>query len=106
MENIRSIGSATNSVKLNFTPTGSYSDATTSYDVGFNICMTLRDFINEIRMCDKEWGTIEVCGFGRIDYSYGDVRGTISEHLYDVGIEYIKANGGWSMMNYHVKLDY
>lgn len=56
MENIRSIGSATNSVKLNFTPTGSYSDATTSYDVGFNICMTLRDFIDEIRMCDKEWG--------------------------------------------------
>lgn len=90
---------------------GPYGDQTCMYDVIFKSEMTLQEFVNEVLENKSEWGNITVKdeklnNIIRIKYSYGNIENNeeITIKMEDYYIFAIKANGGWSMMNYMVVL--
>lgn len=93
-------------LKLNFTQTRrTGSDETASYDIKPNRQCTLCDFVEHVMQRTGEWGDIIVLGHRRIEYRWGKLLDdNFPDDLLNREIETITGNGGWSNMDYHIKL--
>ncbi len=87
----------------------SLGDCTCVQEVYFNKPYILKDFINDVvsKKCN-EWGHIYIdswiTGF-EIEYKSGDIlKDSIPPEMLDLEIMDISANGGYSCMDYAVKL--
>lgn len=92
-----------------------FSDATCDYEVLITKPCTLRQFVKDVISNKKEWGDIgitsgnpmDVLGNSYIEYKYGELLSTFPDELLDKQIDINvkhRANGGWSLMSYIVKL--
>jgi hypothetical protein len=97
-------------------PTGNVrGDCTAPYDVELSRECTLRELVDVI-LTRNEWGYIgkddprDVFGYPRFEYSYdhikeGSERGHFTEEDYNRIVKVVKADGGWSRMDYIVTLE-
>ena len=77
-------------------PTG--SDCTASYDVILDKPYTVGDFINAVLTTrSNEWGSFHLTYYTRMDYRDGKPM--------SMRIKEVKASGGWSAMDYYIKLE-
>lgn len=93
---------------------GYFGDCTARYDVSLDGEYTLREFVDEvITNRSGEWGRIEVperCKNDgaytilRIEYRWGKLLSKFPDNILDRKIKSIKGSGGWSAMDYSVKL--
>lgn len=94
----------------------SLSDATCDYELIFEKPCTLRQFVKDVVSNKKEWGEIgiasedpfKVFGDPYIKYKHGELLSTFPDELLDKQIDINvkhRANGGWSLMTYIVKLE-
>ena len=89
-----------------------HGDACTSYNVILDRKYTLLEFIDEIISTkSNEWGYFEIESSNpfiskehRIKYGHGLV-GSIPDNIRDSYIANVESNGGWSSMDYFIKLD-
>lgn len=90
-------------------------DCTAPYDVELSRECTLRELVDVI-LTRNEWGYIgkddprDVFGYPRFEYSYdhikeGSERGHFTEEDYNRIVKTVKADGGWSRMDYIVTLE-
>lgn len=80
-------------------------DCTAPYDVELDRPYTVREFINEILAASPhEWGEIRVVGCFSIKYRYGKIEDIIPARYADLSVSEVKASGGYSAMNYRIKL--
>lgn len=90
---------------------GSGMDVSTYYEIIFDKSYTVQEFIEAVlRVHPDEWGYF-VIDEGkyffenpRIDYKYGELELRFSEEILHKTILSAKADGGWSMMNYSLKI--
>ena len=88
---------------------GPYGDSTSTYEFTMTKQMTLKEFAEMVAADGEEWGAI------RKGSSFGDVlaeynrNGEIKYRDYADPNAILKtegtANGGWSLMDYHVEID-
>lgn len=91
------------------------SDESASYDVIFKCKMTLSEFIDAVLENTGEWGHIglefkgTIFGYPCCDYRYGELndtgKETFTEKQLNSAVKYVKANGGWTNMNYLITLE-
>lgn len=90
------------------------SDCTARYLVTLYGDYTLQEFINEVLSNKGEWGTISIAKRGCLwynypsfSYRYGEIRSrpTLPEEVYSYKIKDVRANGGWSNMDYTIQLE-
>lgn len=93
-------------LKLKFTqasPTG--GDETAMYDIKPNRQCTLGELVEHAMQRISEWGEIIVPGHGRIEYRWGKLfTDNFPDDLLNRDIETIIGVGGWSRMDYRIKL--
>lgn len=88
---------------------GPYGDCTSKYDIKINKEKPIiRDIINYVLNEKQEWGYI-IINDNRLtddfEYKYGViVKDNIPEEIKDTNIESITAIGGWSRMDYYIKI--
>lgn len=93
---------------------GPYGDSCSSYDIIFDREYTVKEFIEEVlKEKPGEWGefTIEkdlkhtyTSSLDNCEYKYGKItKGFKKTESESMRIEEVKANGGWSLMNYFIK---
>ena len=91
---------------------GPFGDSCCSYDVRIEGKCTVREFVESVlKEKPGEWGTFEIVKdikyISRVDdceYKKGEItRNFRRAENAEKEIEEIKANGGWSMMNYFIK---
>lgn len=80
---------------------GPYGDAMSTYDVTSE-ARTIRDFVLEVLTNRKnEWGCF--CIDRMYEYRYGNLLNNIPDIVLNQEIDYpIKANGGWTSMDYRI----
>lgn len=83
-------------------PTG--SDETATYDV-VEYPKNVVDFVNKVLERTTEWGSIEVEGYGYVEYRYDKLLKDIPKIWNELTINSIKASGGWSYMNYDISVE-
>lgn len=91
------------------------SDESASYDVILKHKMTLSEFIDAVLENTREWGHIGLEFKGTIfgspccDYRYGELtdegKETFTETQLNSIVKYVKADGGWTNMNYLITLE-
>lgn len=83
-------------------PTG--SDKTAAYDV-VEYPKKVNDFVQEILKRINEWGSIEVEGYGHIEYRYGKLLTDIPKLWNELTISGVEAYGGWSYITYYISVE-
>ena len=88
---------------------GPYGDCTSSYEFTMTKQMTLKEFAEMVAADGKEWGAIRKgSSFGTVLAEY-DRNGEIKYSVYADPNAILEpngtANGGWSLMDYHVNID-
>lgn len=88
---------------------GPYGDETSSYDVKVNKkFVTVNDIINYVLDKKYEWGYICINSHGLtedFEYRYGTIiKDNIPEEIKSSNINSITASGGWSRMDYYIKI--
>ena len=87
------------------------SDCTSSYIIEFEKPMTLEQFVNIVfEEKPNEWGSFNVSNQLSDDYlEYPYERGKLSHKIpvkfLDRKIKNVWANGGWSRMDYNIRLE-
>lgn len=91
------------------------SDESASYDVILKHKMTLSEFIDAILENTGEWGHIglefkgTIFGYPCCDYRYGNLteagKATFTEEQLNSTVKCVKADGGWTNMNYLITLE-
>lgn len=98
-------------IKLN-QATAIASDCTARYNVVIDDGCTVSDFISEV-LQRREWGYIGILdqlqawfefGNPQCEYRYGLLLSELPTELMDKTIESASASGGWSRMDYKLKL--
>lgn len=98
---------------LKFKETRHNDDSTTNYDVGFKKGLTTRKLVDIVlkRSPADWWGKIEITAAGCdratvIEYHNGQItrQDPLFDKVADNTIGELKAQGGYSLMNYHAKL--
>lgn len=88
-------------------------DCTCNYTVQLNGEYTVRDFIDKVLAeRSNEWGKFciftghQVFTYPKCEYRYGSiVSNELEDHIFDMSILSISANGGWSVMDYLITLN-
>ena len=96
---------------MRFTATGNTAgDGITPYKVTDYEATTVGEFINEVLECyPHDWGSVYV-GDGRFlvnshcEYNEGKLHGEFQKTTLKKKIESVKATGGWSRMDYAIKV--
>ena len=88
---------------------GPYGDETSTYNVKINKEKPIiRDIINYVLNETREWGYIVIndnMPNYDFEYRYGFiVKDNIPEEIKNTEIESITASGGWSRMDYYIKI--
>ena len=93
-----------------------YPDGMTDYVIELDKKYTVKTFIEEIIKRDqKEWGYIGIFdkkqswferGNPFIEYDRNGLKSQFSDEILNMEIKSITANGGWSRMDYKIKLKY
>lgn len=93
-------------LKLKFTQASQIAgDETALYDVEPNRQCTLGDIVDYAVKNTREWGYIYALGFGRVEYRWGKLLDdNFADDLLIREVEKLTAHGGWSNMDYRVKL--
>ena len=84
-----------------------------NYDVKLNKPHTVGEFINLVLVERKgEWGKFEIYNpdvswldYERYEYRYGILKDAISKEILEKRIISIEAHGGWTQMDYLLKLE-
>lgn len=83
------------------------SDCTAPYEVT-NFPVIVSDFVNEVLTDRKgEWGKIYIEDFftgDNYEYRYGELKNSIPPNILESKIKSISAYGGWTNMDYILKL--
>ena len=81
-------------------------DETAPYVVYDYKAITASDFVSEVlREFQNDWGYIEVNGFGRVEYRYGELLGEIPERWGHLTVVKVDASGGWSRIDYRIQVN-
>lgn len=79
---------------------------TAVYEVDLDKKYTVKEFVDTVLSRGNEWGYVfiinprqKVC-----DYSYGRLVGCVDESFFDKIIDYVESDGGWSRMDYYIKI--
>lgn len=91
---------------------GPFSDGTSVYSVVMNKEMTVSDLIDYAISQNDEWGFISIIGDNghfkpicRLEYRRGKiVSDTIPDETKGAKIKDIEASGGWSSMDYDIRI--
>ena len=87
---------------------GPYGDESCTYDIKLLRNITLKEFVNIVVSDTKEWGYICLGSFlskKRIEYRWGEIlSNTLPSESLNKEIESVTSNGGWSRMDYYIKL--
>lgn len=93
---------------------GPYGDCTSNYKVIIhNKPLTFKNFVDEVLQRNNEWGEIRlgkswidcIGATKSIEYSKGQIlKDDLLAEYSDCEVLEIKANGGWSKMDYYVSL--
>lgn len=79
-------------------------DCTAPYDVILTGEYTVKQFIDEVLSRKEEWGVIDNFRYKPVQYKYGKLL-TLPEKLFlNSKIRIAYASGGWSRMDYILKL--
>lgn len=97
---------------LNFKHTRNNGDATSNYNVEFESGLTIRKLVDIVlRHSPNEWGCITLTAEGCdrtdiIEYRNGQIvkQNPLFDKVADAEIGELKAQGGYSLMNYHAIL--
>ena len=89
-----------------------FGDCTANYDVKLNKPHTVGEFINLVLIERKgEWGKFEIYNpdvswldYERYEYRYGILKDAILKEIHEKKIISIEAHGGWTQMDYLLKL--
>ena len=82
------------------------SDETAPYDVTEYKAITAEDFVHEVLISQPhDWGKIHVNGFGRVEYRSGELLTEIPQKWRYLTVVSVKSAGGWSNMDYHVRVN-
>jgi hypothetical protein len=87
---------------------GPYGDETSSYKFTIPTQMTLKEFAEMVAEDSQEWGTIRKgSSFGDVlvDYKHGEIKYRDYADPNAILKTEGTANGGWSLMDYHVEID-
>lgn len=88
---------------INLTRTSEiFSDSTADYVVETDKEYLLRDFINEVLLNKNQWGEFQI-GKLRLPYKHGKLMSGMPLEASNLIAE-VDAHGGWSLMNYYIKL--
>lgn len=81
------------------------SDCTAPFDIDTD-CKTVGEFVDEVlRKYTNEWGTFKIEGmYCYYDYKKGKLIDEIQQDVRKLQINEIKAAGGYSNMNYKIKV--
>lgn len=90
-----------------------FGDCSAYYDVKLNKPHTVGEFINLVLVERKgEWGKFEMYNpdvswldYEQYEYRYGVLKKPISKELLEKNIISIEAHGGWTRMDYLLKLE-
>jgi GDP-D-mannose dehydratase len=92
-----------------------YPDGMEDYVIQLNKQYSVRSFIEEVMKRDeKEWGYIGIFdkkqswferGNPFIEYDRNGLKSEFSEDIMNATIKSITANGGWSRMDYKIKIN-
>ena len=81
------------------------SDETAPYDVTDYKAINADDFAREVITSQPhEWGDINIIGFGKVEYRNGELLGEIPESWKYLTVVSVKSSGGWSNMDYNVRV--
>jgi len=92
------------------TPTG--GDCTAGYAVTLDKEYTVCELVNEI-LTRKEWGYIRICNEGQVRFECGSpnceyrqdkLLTEMSSEVLNMKVKSVMASGGWSRMDYIIKL--
>ena len=98
---------------MKFTQTSEeFGDCSAFYDVTLDNPHTVGDFINSVLVERKgEWGKFRIYNpnvswldYEQYEYRYGILKDVISNELLEKEIISIEAHGGWTQMDYLLKL--
>lgn len=83
------------------------SDCTAPYDVILDKPYTVGEFINEVLTTrSNEWGSFHLTYYTMMDYDRGKIiKNNIPDECMSMRIKEVKASGGWSAMDYYIKLE-
>lgn len=85
-------------------------DCTAPYSVTLDKEYTVRTFINEVLKNKKEWGYIgieddnSIFGDPHCEYAQGRLVSKMKKDVLDKPVISVKADGGWSRMDYLLKI--
>lgn len=83
-------------------------DACAPYEVLLNRECTLRELVDCIIKDEREWGYVRIgawLGGKKLEYRYGKILSSeFTESELQSTIETVRSNGGWTRMDYMVKL--
>lgn len=81
------------------------SDETARYTVILEKEYTVRTFIETVlKERANEWGIIKILGKTSFEYRKGKLFSSINEDILDKAIVDVKASGGWTRMDYLIKI--
>ena len=87
------------------------SDCTAPYEVILDKEYTVREFINTVLTNEpREWGSIGIIKRGAVfgdpccEYRCGELLSHLPDDILDRNIDWACAHGGWSLMNYQLRL--
>lgn len=87
-----------------------YGDETAGYSVELTKNYTVSDFVDDVLLIDGEWGHIgihdkySVFGSPECEYSHGKLKTKLPNDIMDKEVLSASAHGGWSRMDYQLKI--
>ena len=89
-----------------------YGDCTADYEVVLDKQYTVREFVSYVLSQKGEWGTIQIydpdkswLDYDRYEYRYGNLNNYIPNEIMEKKIAFINSRGGWTAMDYVLKLE-
>jgi hypothetical protein len=97
---------------MDFTQTSRVrGDETASYAVSNYKAKTVREFVDEVILNEREWGYIKVVvkgvswlSYPECEYRWGKLLSTLPAQYLDKEITNVEGDGGWSRMDYYISV--
>ncbi len=83
---------------------GPFGDCTDLYDLRLESRTTVKEFIDEVLARKGEWGYIDIED-RRLEYRYGKLLSGQFDDIKECEIIPVSAHGGWSRMDYELRLN-
>lgn len=92
------------------TPVKDLSDCTTIYECSILRPFTVNDLISAVLQNTREWGNImigdTIFTSNKLEYRHGEIlKDNINKQDLDKKVTSVKANGGWSRMDYLISTE-